>query len=440
MSTSGPANLLESDPNTKTMVIPASVTVLTPASFANADSVLTVRFDPGSSLRKLTTGTFGGFTSLKSICIAASVESVHRHCFIDQMSLRPSPIEKVTFEPGSAIRKIQFGAFFGCKSLKGVCLPATLKDINWGIFPQLDAGENDLEIHIEKGEDHFEWTGKFAIDLNHHSIIQYIGRDSPALNIPEVIKIITSECFKSCLSFRYVDFGPNPRLLSIEDAAFLSCKNLQTISIPSSVTFLGEACFADCWLLHTVTFGPASELACIPLRAFGDCWSLEVIVLPSSVKTLCSKCFSGCRKLARSPLPADSQIVRIEQYAFSMCGSLRSFVCPSSLEYLGRLCFESCDCLSPVGFPTPSHLRELLDFSPFFAESVSVPDSVEVLSLRASPRDGLPRLLTFGGESRLLDIAVRIDQHARCPRIFLQVSRRSLKLFRNELEFQFDSA
>jgi hypothetical protein len=151
------------------------------------------------------------------------------------------------------------------------------------------------------------------------------------------------------------------------------------------------------------------------------------------VKTLGAASFYACWALANSPLPLDSQIVRIDEDVFGECESLTSFIFPSSLEYVGECCFLACNSLSNAIFSSPSHLRELLDVPAQISGVISIPDCVEILSCHETPKPPNARVLDFGRESKLGQI--RPGEFGRAKRTFLQVSSRSLKLLRINLEF-----
>jgi hypothetical protein len=225
------------------------------------------------------------------------------------------------------------------------------------------------------------------------------------------------------------------KLSSLDTEAFAFCANLEMINLPSSLTFIGEYCFNGCAHLHTVTFCPGSELAGISDHAFDDCQLLQSIILPSGVKTLGRSCFYNCSKLVNSPLAADSEVVRIGGFGFAGCSSLKSLVLPSSTEFVGEGCFVGCDSLSGFTLSSPSHLLELLDLPPQLPGFLAIPDSVQVLSYSRGWKRPPERTLSFGCESRLATITAKSGIPPRPCRSFLQVSSRSLKLFRKNLEF-----
>jgi hypothetical protein len=433
---SGLENLLERESKPKIFVIPACLTVLTPDCIANAASVEVVAFESGSQIRRLESQTFGRCVSLQSICIAASVEFIDRACFLarDQFGEYDpsfSEVETITFEPGSRLREIAPDAFVGCVFLKQICIPASVEKMTGDSFRDCPFSV----VAFEDGNPYFEKHGDFMIESKSHRLVLYIGAESE-LAIPDEIEAIGPSCFGYSLSIRSLGFGPLTRLSSIEPRAFASCANLETITIPSSLRCLGESCFANCSQLKSVSIGRDSLLDRVPRRAFRSCPSLESIILPPCTKILEASCFGACNRLAESPFPADSEVVRIDQSAFSACWSLKSMRLPSLTEFVGELCFCYCDALLDFTFPAPSRIRELLDLPPQLGGFIAIPDSVEILSFHRSGRYLPSRTLRFGRESRLRELRAIGIQDYMATRSFVQVSSRSLKLFRAKLEFE----
>jgi hypothetical protein len=125
------------DLNATTIIIPASVTDLKHQSFIGATAVEHITFEPGSRLAQLNTWTFGHCTSLKSICIAASVKIIGSRCFLGRAKNdSSSSLATVTFEPGSELRRIEPFAFSGCNSLQSISLPASVQMISADSFAE----------------------------------------------------------------------------------------------------------------------------------------------------------------------------------------------------------------------------------------------------------------------------------------------------------------
>jgi hypothetical protein len=300
------------------------------------------------------------------------------------------------------------------------------------------------------------------MDHTDHVIVRYCGT-ATEVGIPEQIERIGDFSFAGCDSITSVRFESVSKLSSIGREAFWHCRHLTTIAIPSPVQFLGERCFRGCSLLETVSFCAGSRLDCVPEGAFADCYLLESITLPLSVKRVGDRCFFSCSKLVNSPFPPNSELVAVGDNAFECCSSLAAmvlpssvefvgdgaFACclslesmflPSSVEYVGAFCFETSHSLSHLTFSAPSHIRELLDLPPELSGLVSIPDSVEVLSFYRNYKGSCEWTLSFGIDSRLREIrpasASGLVPAHEIGRSFLQVSTRSLKFLRANLEFK----
>jgi hypothetical protein len=346
-------------------------------------------------------------------------------------------VESITFEPHSQLREIELDALRNCDFLKNVSIPASVERMSWGILPQIA----HPRIHLEDGNRYFERGDDFFLDFRRHHLLRYLGA-AEELRIPDEIEQIGERCFDDCQTIRFVRFGPMSRLSAIAGWAFYGCKSIGVISIPSTVTSLGQWCFSHCRSLQTVSFCTGSLLNHIPLGAFDCCHLLQSVVFPPSVKTLGPECLSNCPKLVDSPLPINSEVVRIGKLAFACCSSLNSMVIPSSVEYVGSHCFNQCASLHALTFSSPSHLRDLLDLPAGLYGFVSIPDSVEVLSLCPYSPPGSELTLQFGRNSRLAEV---MRSQVFCldgsgSTAFLQVSTRSLKMFRKNLEFERPAA
>jgi hypothetical protein len=430
-----PENLLRTEINLRTIVIPASVTILTRDFFVDAQCVESVHFEAGSQVCGLQSGTFDACRSLRWICIAASVEFINSYCFSLRRDSGPhsfsclSRLETVTFEPGSRLRKIERDAFYACNSLRHLYIPASVEEMERDSLPP---SPNCLEI--DPGNRSFRMRDGLVVRLSDHSVIRYYGAASEVA-VPDEIEAIHGLCFAWCQSIRVVRFGPSSKLSSIRSNGFSLCEQLETIQIPSSVALVDSGSFCHCLSLRAVSFCSGSRLDQIHDEAFCNCPSLESIVLPPSVRKLGCHSFAKCRKLATSPLPFDSELVTICAFAFDACLSLRSIFLPSSVEFVGAQCFRGCHSLLSLTFSSPSHLQKLLDLPPNLSGFVSIPDSVEVLLLPGD-LDAAPKwILTFGPQSSLREI-VKPKPRSRPSRSFLQVSTRSLKVFRRTLEWE----
>lgn len=118
-------------------------------------------------------------------------------------------------------------AFYGCKSLTSVELPADITSIPDGAFREcssLTAFEIP-ETVTEIGRSAFE------------------GSAIQSAVIPATVNSFGSRAYKSCTSLTSVSLPEN--LYQISSQAFMGCTSLKTITIPESVCQIGSQAFAD---------------------------------------------------------------------------------------------------------------------------------------------------------------------------------------------------
>jgi hypothetical protein len=415
------------DQNAKTVIVPVSVTKLPESSFVYADKMEILRFEPGSRLRRLGHELFVYCRSLKSICIPASVEVIDGYCF--QRSVNKSldllVLESVTFEAGSQLRAIKPYAFYGCGLLTQICLPPLVEIVDGASF----AGCGLSKIELENGSEYCRILSDCLVGLKSNALLRYFG-ENPTVWIPEEIEFLACGCFEGRKSISSVTFAAASKVTSIQERAFIWA-GLSSICIPSLVTSLEKSCFESCISLETVSFSSPSNLTTIGTRAFHGCSLLKSLLIPSSVELLNNYCFSNCHQLASVLFPLDSRLIRIGVGAFTKCLSLTSFSLPSSVEILGSVCFDQCHSLSDFRISSPSKIRDVRDLPSGFSE---IPDSVELLQFKIQGKKQTQRILQFGTDSKLtyIDVFSRSLRNKRC---FLRVSTGTLKRLRSQFEF-----
>jgi hypothetical protein len=426
------------DRDAKNVVVPATVACLSLPSFPRGPAVEVLEFERGSQVTDLPGATFHFCTSLKSICIPASVERIGGYCFHSPClgggpSTGVASLETLTFEPGSKLREICRCAFSGCNLLKRIRLPSSLKIVEGSSF--CDCGL--IEIEVEEGNSHLAMLDHFLVNFDRTLIIRHFGNDSEVA-IPEPIQALGRSCFEGCKSVISVEFAGHCQVISIEERAFFDCSKLSSICIHSSVTSLGRFSFASCAGLQSVTFSCDSPLKTIDERTFYTHTSslLKSIVIPSSIEVIDGWAFAYCDQLENVTFPSDSKLNRIACAVFAGCVSLRSFCVPSLVEVLGHHCFLGCESLSSFTFAIPSRVERLLDVG---VETIDIPDSVEHLIVSTDLAGVTRHTLNFGHESKLVSFIIERNPLKPPHRRFLRFSTGFLKGTRSRSEFgQFD--
>ena len=164
------------------------------------------------------------------LIIPSSVKVISRYAFYHQDNL-----EKVFIPDGV---KLQSAAFFYCRSLKEVRLPADLEEIPGNTF-----SHTDLQ----------------------------------SITIPEKVTRIGEDAFSGCKNLKEVVF--NEKLERIEDGAFSQCSSLISIILPSSLQSIGDSVFQKC--VFTSIIIPTS-VKNIGSLAFYSCDSLTEIIFKNA--------------------------------------------------------------------------------------------------------------------------------------------------------------
>ena len=122
-------NEVAGKPSLERIEIPASVEIIGGSAFYNCSSLAAVTFEDGSRLKTIRFGAFQNCAALESITIPSSVDSVGWSIFEDCSSLKT-----VTFASGSALKMIEYQMFYNCSSLERIEIPASVETIKSSAF------------------------------------------------------------------------------------------------------------------------------------------------------------------------------------------------------------------------------------------------------------------------------------------------------------------
>ena len=359
-----------------TIEIPANVETIGKAAFKGCTSLASVIFEIGSQLKIIkggyydTThydGAFSDCISLKSIEIPASVETIDIATFKGC-----SMLTTITFGQDSQLKTIagtsSCGAFSDCTSLTSIEIPASVETIGVTAFKGCSslatvAFEKGSQLKtIAGGSTAYYYQGVFSDCISLTSI-----------EIPANVETIEATAFKGCSSLTTVTFEKGSRLKKISASAFDGSK-LEQIEIPAKVTEIAGGTFKDYETLKTISFESGSQLKSIGASAFNGCISLISIIIPASVETIGQKAFNKCLSLRTVSFEVGSLLNTIEggyyynsgtsqviEYcgAFCNCISLTEIEIPASVETIKTTAFHGCSSLTTVAFEKGSQLKKI---------------------------------------------------------------------------------
>lgn len=202
---------------------------------------------------------FGAYSKVRTVIVPDTVFVIDTQAFnyCDYL-------ESVIFSKSSGLVSIKDYAFYNCKSIEAISIPASVREIGYMAFSTCPSIS---EITVDEG------------NVNYCSIYGVIySRDMKVLvAVPPALRMAEEE-----LSHTIIPMGVE----IIGAGAFANCKNLFDISIPDSVTTIEKAAFAYCNSLKQVSFGENSNLTKIGESSFRECASLEAISIPKNVSSI----------------------------------------------------------------------------------------------------------------------------------------------------------
>ena len=247
-----------------TIDIPASVEIIGAAAFSGCTRLASVKFESNSQLKAIaggynpSDGAFYGCTSLTSIEIPASVQTIGKAAFQECTKLAT-----VKFDKESRLKTVAPGSFYRCP-ITTIDIPASVQTIGEAAFQEC------TKLATVKFE-----AGSLLETLEGYSGSLYYGAfygctSLTSIEIPASVQTIGAATFQGCSRLADVKFEEGSKLSAIEGyccgygcyGAFLGCP-LITIDIPASVQTIGEAAFQECTKLATVRFEHNSQLKSI---------------------------------------------------------------------------------------------------------------------------------------------------------------------------------
>ncbi len=290
-------------------------------------------------------GKFSGIY-IRSIEFHGGTWTINKYAFSKCIEL-----EKVEFT-FAELQRIDDGAFFGCRQLKNVLLPARVS--NYFCFgEEVFANCENLEF----------------------------------VNLPSSFDRVKKGTFKNCKKIQKIGAI---NLVAVEDSAFEGCESLTEIFNSENIEEIGNKAFYGCKSLTKFKFGDCSigdfafaktGLTSVELELrlhqvgdgifegsqvktaiikkslvlttaiFKDCKGLKSIDM-GDVAVICKDAFNGCESL--EGINISYLVSRIDERAFMNCKKIRFIELPKGCSTIGEDCFNGCISLGKINIPAIS--------------------------------------------------------------------------------------
>ena len=205
-------------------------------------------------------GAFSDCTALTSIEIPASVETIKATAFQGCSSLAT-----VTFEKGSKLKTIggsyysyYYGAFYGCTSLTSIEIPASVETIEAAAFMRCS---KLATVTFEKGSKLKTIGGSY---YSYYYGAFYGCTSLTSIEIPASVETIEAAAFMRCSKLATVTFEKGSKLKTIDGYAFSNCTALTTVDMSActQVTVIGEYAFYEDSKLQLFKIGTRTPPSC----------------------------------------------------------------------------------------------------------------------------------------------------------------------------------
>ena len=204
---------------------------------------------------------FNECTSLTSMTIPDSVTCIGNCAFRECSSLASVTIP-------DSVTSIGVYAFCACTSLKSVTMPDSVTSIGNYAFSYCTSLTG---IWVDEGNSHyFSDASGVLFNKDKTVLAQCPGAFSGSYAIPDGVT-------------------------SINDAAFVNCESLTSVTIPDGVTNIGYEVFAGCTSLANMVL--PNGVTRIGAEAFDWCTSMKSITIPDGVTSIGYDAFSNCKSL-----------------------------------------------------------------------------------------------------------------------------------------------
>ena len=172
--------------------------------------------------------------------------------------------------------------------------------------------------------------------------------------IPNSVKAIEDWAFWGCHSLTSVSI-PNS-VITIGQNTFADCMSLSSITIPKSVISIGDRAFVFCKSLTSIRVDTDNTHydsrnncnAIIKTSTNTLILGCKKTIIPESVTSIGHWAFFGCKSLRSITIP--NSVISIDNWAFDECKSLTSITIPRNVTSIGQMAFADCKSLKTIVF------------------------------------------------------------------------------------------
>ena len=303
------------------VVIGRDITAIGKFNFFWCSKLETVTFEEGSQLDRIGWGAFG-YSSLPAITIPDSVTRIDGYAFY-----YCSKLTDVAISENSKLESLGEYAFKADTKMTSLYIPDGVTKIGTAIFKDVSG----VTLSVAENSYAQAYAEKYGI--------AYTARPVPAAIIASgscgdnaAWELDNEGTLKITGSGPMADNGTN-------HSPWEAYKHqIRQVVVGKDITAIGKFNFFWCSKLQAVTFEEDSQLERIGWGAFGYS-SLQTIAIPDSVTRIDGYAFYYCSKLSDVTIGENSRLASMGEYVFKADTSLHSLYIPDSTVQIGANIF-----------------------------------------------------------------------------------------------------
>lgn len=285
----------------QTLTIPATVTKISYEITHNCDRLTSIRVDAGNPV----------YHSAGNCIIETASGTVVAGC------------GNSTIPTDGSVKAIGASAFYDCKTLKSIVIPASVTLIDWSAFSGCSALEN-VTLHDNVTLEMFAFEGCTSLR---------------SLTLPAAMTTVPSGLLKDCISLENVTV--HGQITEIGAFAFENCTSLKKITIPASVQSIEIDAF-----YHSGATQNENGILYVGNWVVGYDGKPYDAVIREGTVGIAGDAFYDCCVMKTATIP--DSVIHMGSYAFHLCTELREVSLGSGVKQLTAYVFGSCPKLSSI--------------------------------------------------------------------------------------------
>ncbi len=362
----------------KSVVIPASVTVVGEQAFYGCSNLQRAEFAAGESEVIIRAKAFSHCISLESVTLP-EITSVMPECFKDCISLSSVILPEEVTTIGNE-------SFMNC-GLTSFNIPAAVVSIGKSAFNSCASLES---FSVAPGNRNYKAVDGVLFTTDGKELLQYpIAKTASSYSVPSGTEVVCDGAFSfSGLTSVTLPSG----ISSLGDYAFSNSRSLSSINFPDGLNKIGANAFLNCGNLKTITI-PSS------VTSFDNAFvgsGLESVTFAGGLKKISSNAFKDCVSL--KSVSIGDGLTEIQYGAFNGCSGLESVYIPASVTSIGNAAFDGCTSLKlTVDSGSYAENYAKANSLPYQLNEEPVPEevSVSIKAFRRERSEGYKTSITF---------------------------------------------